>query len=289
MSEIYRNAQGKGVTLGVTGAVSVSARLLRGTATPIVAVVSAFNVTDHMALIPYAITHLDGDFTIEWTYTVEGNVYVKSFTHSIVTPLMPLSALSTQDAMELEQAVRYFIQAYTNNYFGSFVGTVTIQGTGHMALELPRRLRSLTSVTLDGTAYDPAGFVLTGDGWFLNRTAGRSLTIKDAPPDEYVPVYSNNLIVPPFSPVNTMFVDNTTFVIDGVWGYDPVPDDVMLAADLLFNDYNCADAAYRNRFINSMRAGNWRFDLRDDAFAGTGNLTADRLLDKYRNDLMVII
>lgn len=86
-----------------------------------------------------------------------------------------------------------------------------------------------------------------------------------------------------------MFKDNVSFAIKGVWGYENVPNDVLTAADLLYNDYACADAAYRNRFINSMRAGNWRFDLRDDAFAGTGNLTADRLLDKYRIDSMVII
>lgn len=283
MSEIYRHSTGKGVTLGITGVSGTpTARVIRGT-TSVNATVAAQG-SDWKAAVPYSITNLDGDFTVEWTYIVEGNTYVKNFTHTVVSPLVPNAA-----DPELEAAVRYFIEAYTNNFFGCLTGTFNVQGTGHVALELPKRLVSLTDVTVNDQVYESAGFVITGDGWLVERAPGISLTIKDAPPDEYVPVYSNNLIVPPYSPYNTMFKDNVSFAIKGVWGYENVPNDVLTAADLLYNDYACADAAYRNRFINSMRAGNWRFDLRDDAFAGTGNLTADRLLDKYRIDSMVII
>lgn len=289
MSEIYRHSIGKGVTLGVLGATAVTARMWRNPLQPVIATVLVYNTNDHIAQVPYSITHLDGDFTVEWTYTVDTVSYTKTFTHSVVTPLMPLDVLTTTEAVELEAAVRYFIEAYTNNYFGSFTGSFAIQGTGHSALELPRRLQSLDSVTLNGDVFAADAFVTTGDGWFLNRAPGISLSIKDAPPEDYIPDYANNLIVPPFSPFNTMFKDNVVFTVAGTWGYDSVPADVVTAADLLFNDYACADATYRNRFINSIRAGNWRFDLRDDAFAGTGNLTADRLLDKYRVDTMVII
>lgn len=284
MSEIYRDATGKAVALGIAGATNATAKFFRN-GVQVGANATVQNTpSGYVALVPYAITAHDGPFIIQWTYKVEGNFYTKDYAHEVVSPVV----LNPADP-ELEAAVRHFIEAYTNNYFGYIEGSVSVQGTGHHGLELPRRLISVTSVTVNGEEYAADGFVVTGDGWMLERAPGISLTIKDAPPDEYIPVYSNNLIVPPYSPYNTMFKDNVSFVIDGKWGYLSVPDDVMVAADLLYNDYACADAAYRNRFINSMRAGNWRFDLRDDAFAGTGNLTADRLLDKYRIDSMVII
>lgn len=302
MSEVYRNATGRTMTLGVQGATAVSARFLRGTAAPVSAAVSSVSGGDWSVTVPYAVTHLDGDFSIEWTFTVESVVYTKSFTHSVVSPLLPLARLSTADAIELEQAVRYFIQAYTNNHFGSSSESVSVMGTGHRALGLPRRLETLRNVIRpeesfpSGYTFSPeelsqrvSAYVVSGDGWFLNRAPSVSLTLKQSPPEEFLPVYSDSIIIPPGSSYNSTFTDNSYYIIDGVWGFSSVPDDVMLAADLLFNDYNCADAAYRNRFINSIRAGNWRFDLRDDAFAGTGNLTADRLLDKYRNDSMVIV
>lgn len=286
MGEIYKSAQNKAVMLGVTSASGVSAKIIRGT-TVLTALVASTS-SDYAASIPYAITNSEGPFSVEWTYTVESNVYVRTDSHEIVSPLLPLASLNSAEKIEVEQAVRYFIEAYTNNWFGSFSGKLAFEGTGHDTVELPRRLRSMTEISINGVVQSLANFVVTGDGMFLNRTSPANYEIRQAPPDDII-IYPNNVIVAPsVSPVRG-FADNSLIEITGLWGYEQVPQDVMLAADLLFNDYMCADAAYRNRFVNSIRAGNWRFDLRDDAFAGTGNLTADRLLDKYRIDPMVVI
>jgi len=283
MAEIYRDSTGKAVVLAVSGVTGVSAKLLRNglvVSTPTPVVVSG----KYAVQIPYAITSSDGEFVVEWTYTLEGSQYVKSEEHYIVTPLVDNPADT-----ELERIVRSVIENFTGNYFGYYAGTYSILGSDDRNLELPRRLTELESVTTTDALWESPLFVITGDGWFLQKKSSFDMSIKDAPPEEYLStVGSDGVIYSPYSYGFSLFRDNVPYLVTGKWGYSTVPEDVMRAAKLLYEDYSCADAGYRNKYLRSIRAGNWRLEFRDDAFAGTGNLTVDNILIKYKINNWVV-
>jgi hypothetical protein len=44
----------------------------------------------------------------------------------------------------------------------------------------------------------------------------------------------------------------------------------------------CQDHKYRDKYLQSIKMGDWRIQFHDLAFNGTGNATADKLLLDYR-------
>jgi len=77
------------------------------------------------------------------------------------------------------------------------------------------------------------------------------------------------------------FKEGVIYPISGVWGYEAVPESVKEAARLLVNDYACADSQYRDRYLTSMTAADWRIQFNSGAFVRTGNVRADQLLSEY--------
>jgi hypothetical protein len=77
------------------------------------------------------------------------------------------------------------------------------------------------------------------------------------------------------------FKDGNIYTVDGNWGWEEVPAAVKEAAKLLVNDYACADAQYRDRYLTSMTAADWRIQFNSGAFKGTGNVRADQLLSDF--------
>ena len=45
----------------------------------------------------------------------------------------------------------------------------------------------------------------------------------------------------------------------------------------------CGQAGYRDNYLSSMKAADWRFDYFQEAVIGTGNVVADQLLEEYIN------
>lgn len=285
MSEIIRGKTGQGVTFD-TDATSVTARIGREldslSSTTVSIVDGGVGPYYRSALVPYSISRADGVFYVEWTFTIDGNQYTRIDQHEVVTPFVIYeeSELSQEDYEELEPIVRRFINAYTNNYFGYYEGFEIVRGQGLDYLHLPNRLDNLVSIEFNGAAYEPEAFVVIGDR-YLKRRPGIVLDIKDAPPEELLPPNSTGVIVSPYANKNMVFWDDRDYAINGGWGYRSVPENIIRAAKLLLKDWSCADAAYRNKYLENMRASDWRIQFKDAAFAGTGNLTADKLLGDY--------
>ena len=61
----------------------------------------------------------------------------------------------------------------------------------------------------------------------------------------------------------------------------PPADQVKEAAKLLVNDYACAEQTYRDRYLTSMTAADWRIQFHSGAFLKTGNVRADQLLRDF--------
>lgn len=276
MSEIYRDSIAQAVTLDLnaTGVTARIGRTLDDLSSTPVSFVPAPNY--NAALVPYTITRNDGKFFVEWTYTIEGNQYLRIDQHEVVTPLVVRSetGLSQEDYDELEPIVRWLVHGYTHNYFGYYDDVKTVYGEDYDYLVMPIRLDNLNSVTFDGYEYSAAGFIVSSEGRYLNRSLEPLAPVGSVPADD-------SIIVPPCAKPRGIFWEKEPYLIDGGWGYRSVPVGVREAAKLLFADYSCMDAKYRNRYLQNARAADWRIQFNNKAFIGTGNLTADQLLGEY--------
>lgn len=244
--------------------------------------------------LPFSLVRSDKEYEahIQFTYTEGGTDYEFNdyYPISIVTPILPLTKVkeilgeefTDAEAREVESAVRHIIQAHTGQFFGKFVGKISVTGSGESYLRLPRRLISFT--TINGSAHWNSALALRGSGWYL-----RSKTLSGPPPiradwDGWneASAYSGHApIVAPYSQTLNRFAANFEYEIDGVWGWNAVPSAVQEAAKLLINDYACADSNYRDRFLTSMTAADWRIQFHEAAFSNTGNVRANQLLAEY--------
>lgn len=227
----------------------------------------------------------DATVRLEWSFTVGGSgTYTESDTYSVVTPVLSLSEVkdiiedeSNEEATRVEKAVRHIINAHTGQSFGKYVGPISVTGSGEANLRMPRRLISFS--TINGNSYWNPMLSLRGGGWFLQSKHIYAPSVR-ADFDGWH--YSNSApIVAPPSKTVTTFLKNAEYVIDGVWGWEEVPDAVREAAKLLVNDYACGDSLYRDRFLTSMTAADWRIQFHDGAFSNTGNVRANQLLAEY--------
>lgn len=265
MSEIYKGDTTKAFSFGVQGASVIKAEFIRnGT------VVATVNNSDTVA-IPYAITFRSGPFLLKWTYTVGGDAYTEDEVHHVVTPLFTkaeltawdsdFSTLSDAKVKNLESLVRKIVQTYCNQKFESVSKTVVFKSIGNGNYSSPERIVSL-----------PSNFrVFSNDVVYFNRSA--------SPEDYYnvkIPIEAEAYELGWHAPR----VPNTV-TVTGIFGWNSVPDEVKTAALYLAESFTCKESLWRERYIKSVRAADWRFDYSEQTFASTGSLIADQLLDPF--------
>lgn len=238
--------------------------------------------------IPWEFLAEDRDFVIEWEVTyVEGGVtkkYEQAQFIQLITPILSLAEVQRisgwtdqEEIKDLERRVRYAIQSYTGQNFGRFRAQMNIPGSGDNYLALPAPLLKVYSANF------PTTHVQITNGGLLIRVPEKIwFGIKDAPPEYVLDQfhYTNGPIS--VRGHNLFFNERVTHKINGLWGYYEVPADVQQAARMLVADYSCDESLWRDRYINSVRAGNWRFEVHDLAFNGTGNVAVDQILLGYR-------
>lgn len=229
--------------------------------------------------IPYAQTTSDGDLTVSLNFNYEGEEHVLTKTVTIVTPYLDIFEVkellldaTDDEAIKIEAAVRHIINAHTGQVFGKFAGTKIVSGAGAATLALPARLISLNGITLDTPGLDLYGtFQIAGDGWYLKPNL-----FSAAETIEFTGVISN-----PYSHRASVFNRDVRYSVDGVWGWEEVPDAIREATKLLIGDYSEMDSAYRDRYLDSLTSPDWRIQFHSGAFKQTGNIRADQLLNEY--------
>lgn len=244
--------------------------------------------------LPFSLVLNDQSLEVYWnfSYVEDGQTYEYTTieTVDVVTPILSFKEIrkivgeeySDEEVYAVERAVRYIVQAHTGQFFGKFVGSKSITGSGEPFLRLPMRLISLN--TVNGNTYWNGSLALRGGGWYLkSKTHGIPTIRADLDGWHEDPWgYSNKApIVAPYSRTVFNFLENAEYVIDGTWGWNSVPAAVQEAARLLINDYACADSQYRDRFLTSMTAADWRIQFHEGAFSNTGNVRANQLLAEF--------
>lgn len=241
-------------------------------------------------VLPFFLVQSDRELEIRWkfdyvenatTYTYEQSTFVE-----VVRPIVPLSKIkeivgpgtSDADAVNVEQTVRYVIQSHTGQSFGKFVGTKNVKGRGDNFLHLPSRLMTLTSLNgvtswSNMVSSDLPGWVIVAKSYYgipPVKADYNGVNEQTSPIPIRVPHYTKEA-----------FAFGGIYEVDGVWGYNYVPAPVVEAAMLLVHDYSCADGTYRDKFLTSMTAADWRIQYNDGAFLDTGNVKANQLLEDY--------
>jgi len=238
--------------------------------------------------LPFKFVEYDALVSIEWEFEYEEEsqvheFYAKTFV-DVVTPYLSALELSTvlnhegfspTESSSAEQAMRHVINAFTGQAFGNFVGTKNVYSRGGKFLYLPERLRSLSSV--DGLTNQ--NYFLTSGGFALKRHAFGVPPVK-ADYDGYHQ-HVGGVIHNPNNVPHIHGFANRDYEITGEWGYSFVPQPVKEAAVLILQDYTDPDSQYRDRYLVSMTAADWRVQLNGEAYAGTGNARADQLLTPY--------
>jgi hypothetical protein len=229
----------------------------------------------------------EGRLEVTWTFSIPGSgSHTSKDIHEVVTPILTVREVqeiwdesSPQEAFDLEANIRYIIAAHTGQTFGLRNETRTVYGADGNTINMPSRLLSLG--TFNGATLNPTAYRIMGDGWYLRATVfGGIPTIRS---DYYGVHMDNNGFISNPNHINLrVFAQNARFDIAGDWGWEAVPQSVKEAAKLLVNDYACGDSLYRDRFLQSMTAADWRIQFNDGAFSSTGNVRANQLLADYR-------
>lgn len=228
-------------------------------------------------VLPYAATADPGEIEVRLSFTFQSASYIRKEYAHVVTPILPLyevkEILETTDdaeAIRVEAAVRHVIEVFCSQKFEYFSGTRTYYGSGNVYLTLTERLIAVTdinNITSLNVNIRNDGFILIPKG------------VEDVKWSTY---QSYGPIIDPYTHHKGLFHKNTSYAINGEWGWRAVPDPVQEAARLLINDYACADSAYRDRFIVAMTAADWRIQLHPGAYIDTGNVRANQLLTPYK-------
>jgi hypothetical protein len=244
-------------------------------------------------VMPFSLVQSDNTYDVHWRFQYLENAQTYEYdswtTEDIVTPILPLrdikSILDDEDVTDeevynIERAVRNIIQSHTGQFFGRYVGVLKVTGVGDSNLRLPRRLISMNSI--NNNANWQNNLSIRGGGWYLKTiTYGVPSIRADYYGWHEIPSTSSAPIVAPYSKTMQPFVEDVEYSIDGVWGWNTIPQKVSEAARLLVNDYACGDSLYRDRFIRSVSTADWTLNFHDGAFRNTGNVRADQLLSEY--------
>lgn len=267
--------------------------------------------------VPYAQTIDEGEGIINVSFTMDAIQYTgataKQVPFDVVTPYLTMtqarnilddSTLTDDEVMEVEQAVRYIINAHCGQTFGKRTKSQVVVGDGQNALAMPERLMSISGLSTLSAVLNPAATIIIADGWYIKKKYTDAVSdIENTSiywdgqgvyDDEDFPLSAphglghtpdrfghGQIISAPGSFSGATWKDDYPFTITGTWGYAAVPAAVSEAAKLLLNDYACSEQAYRDRYLDSIKSADWRLQFNDKAYLRTGNVRADQLLDNY--------
>jgi hypothetical protein len=272
------------------------------TATKLESDIGTYQIT-----IPYALTSVPKKLTIRWTYTVGGVQAANTQIVDIVTPYVNIADViddlnfgtdqsdpNYKNYNELQLAEKYarkLIEAYTNQVFYPYSGTQVAQGYGSDILPLPIRIEQITRLYEEDVKVFETG--QTSNNWFYTPIVSESnygirVNIQDLQDNL---IYAANGMIPPS--VNSRsnsgtFKKDFRYVVDGVFGWQYVPDNVREACKILMQQYFEQDRAWKDKYVKNISTFDWKFEFMEDAHRGTGNLYADQLLAPYITNGMVV-
>ena len=232
---------------------------------------------------------------LRWEYEIDGVERKGSQIVFINVPYARLDELRTikelndysdEELIVMERMVAKIIDVYCGQSFGfEYNATKTAMGGNSDYLWLPERLWRLEDVTiLDdyvSVLRNPEGDIIGKDT--SSRSIGEYVVLDPDNPWRIRNRRNIDYVTISVTSNNKIFKSGNIYAVTGNWGYPYVPIEVSEATKILVKTYVYDAATYRERYITSLRAGNWRMEFAATGDQTTGNANADILLSAYRN------
>jgi hypothetical protein len=157
-----------------------------------------------------------------------------------------------------------------------------VYGYGSDVLPLPAKLNTLHELYAnDSLLLDNLNNINNLNYDVIIAESGYGIRIDRSSIVDNTVYVANGMVPPSIYDVNGVFQTNVPYKVQGKFGWEKVPDEVELAGIELMKDYFAKDQVWRNKYIKNISTFDWDFEYTSEAYAGTGNAYADRLLADY--------
>lgn len=250
------------------------------------------------------LSSVDRMLRIQWDYSFNSaSISENSFTN-VVTPYATLPEIISELSIGVqsydddyidpetilfaERMARATIQNYTMQNFNKRYDSQMVWGFGTDSLFLTEKMLSIENIYEENSLIYSASTGYSDLGADLNLSdTGRSLYL--ATPNSTYSVPRPMQEMYPNSSKFGRFYDNKQYTIEGVIGWQYVPQDIRTATIMLVADYLSNDLQWRNKYLSKVNLSEITFQLNPAAFVGTGNAMVDSILDAYKNIGIVLI
>lgn len=247
--------------------------------------------------VPYDLTDRNRTLKLVWQYSVDNTLITKEDEVEVVTPYVDFNHVqdlgfsmdssdpaykSYKELLRAEKYARKQIEQYTGQNFYLYDDVYSINGYDSDTLPLPAKVYQLHELYAnDVLLLDTLNNI---NNWNYNvelSTTGYGIRINRASMLDNTVYTANGMIPPSIHDGSGVFRSGVTYKVQGRFGWERVPQEVELAAVELMKDYFSKDTVWRNKYIKNISTFDWDFEYTSEAYAGTGNAYADRLLADY--------
>ena len=247
--------------------------------------------------IPYQYTNRNKTLRLVWEYEINGTEVERSDEVYVVTPYVDFNHVqdlgfsmdssdpnykSYKELIRAERYARKQIEQYTGQNFYLYDDLYVVYGYGSDILPLPAKLSDLHELYANDTLLlDNINEINNLSYNVLISESGYGIRIDRSSIVDNTVYVANGMVPPSIYDINGVFQTNVPYKVQGKFGWEKVPDEVELAAIELMKDYFAKDTVWRNKYIKNISTFDWDFEYTSEAYAGTGNAYADRLLADY--------
>lgn len=260
-------------------------------------VVDENNPGTYTVYVPYDYTDRNRTLRLAWIYSINGTNITRYDEVYVVTPYVDFNHVqdlgfstdssdpnyrSYKDLIRAERYARKQIEQYTGQSFYLYDDVFTLNGYDADTLPLPAKIFDLHELYANDILLIDAFNEINNWNYDVQISdSGYSIRINRATMLDNTVYTANGMVPPTISDSSGVFQSGVSYRVQGRFGWEKVPDDVELAAIELMKDYFAKDTTWRNKYIKNISTFDWDFEYTSEAYAGTGNAYADRLLADY--------
>lgn len=255
------------------------------------------NLGSYSVYIPFQYTDRNRTLRLRWEYYIGEKFVSREDEVFVVTPYVDFNHVqdlgfsmdssdpgykSYKELILAERYARKQIEQYTGQKFYLYDDSYSLYGYDSDTLPLPAKIHDLHELYANDTLLlDNINQI---DNWNYNveiTTTGYGIRINRADMLDNTVYTANGMIPPSIYDASGVFRSGVQYKVQGRFGWEKVPDDVELAGIELMKDYFAKDRSWRNKYIKNISTFDWDFEYTSEAYSGTGNAYADRLLADY--------
>jgi hypothetical protein len=255
------------------------------------------NLGSYSVYIPFQYTDRNRTLRLRWEYYIGEKFVSREDEVFVITPYVDFNHVqdlgfsmdssdpgykSYKELILAERYARKQIEQYTGQKFYLYDDSYSLYGYDSDTLPLPAKIHDLHELYANDTLLlDNINQI---DNWNYNveiTTTGYGIRINRADMLDNTVYTANGMIPPSIYDASGVFRSGVQYKVQGRFGWEKVPDDVELAGIELMKDYFAKDRSWRNKYIKNISTFDWDFEYTSEAYSGTGNAYADRLLADY--------